>query len=156
VRNLFHRGGSGRRNSDTKVRLIRTDAGVAAATVSSFEGTQFVRQVPAPHDSIHPAWNGQLRLIGLEVYEDGVVLRWLFNTDKQIGEQDRGAMLLSRIRTCTLEDNRETPYQPSSWAGGASLDGTQRVEISFMPTLPVSASFVKATLAGQEYVVPTT
>lgn len=155
VRDLFRRGGFGRRYSGTKVRLIPADVGVAGPGISSFEGTRFVRQIPAPNDSVRPAWNGQLRLIALELYEDGVVLRWLFVTDQQIGEQDRGALLLSRIRTCALEDDRGTPYHPSSWAGGARTDGTQRVEISFMPALPVKASFIKATLAGQEFVVPT-
>jgi hypothetical protein len=126
-----------------------------APPVSTFKGAQFVRQIPAPNDSVRPVWGGQLRLIGFEIYEDGLVLRWLFVADRSPGAHDREALLLSRIRTCTLHDDCGTRYLPSSFAGGARSDGTQRVEISFMPSLPTGASFVKVMLAGQEFVVPT-
>jgi hypothetical protein len=131
-----------------------SDGSEAPPAGGHFTGVEFRRQIAAPIDCVRPIRGGKVRLIGLELYGDGLILRWLFVREVNGSDPHVGISLLSEIHGCVIEDDIGTSFYPSSYAGGRS-DLVERAEVSFVPALPATASILTASLAGQDFVIAT-
>lgn len=118
-----------------------------------FRGIDFVRQISAPSDCKGSVWGGTMRLIGIDFYKDGLLLRWLFAPDRgDASDPLPAAALISRLRDAALRDDVGTTFLSSTYASGRS-NGIQRAEISFMPAVPADAGSLTISLEGHEFTV---
>ncbi len=106
---------------------------ITSTSYSPFEGTQLQCTVTAPP---HPEAPG-LHLLGAELYEDGVVLRWVF-----VQPRGRGPAAERTghrpPESFTLWDDAGTAYTPQGggWLAGEHLRG----DTAFVPRVPAEAS----------------
>jgi hypothetical protein len=115
---------------DSFFRRLR---GVASTTYAPFRGVNLERVVAAPRSPDAPG----LRLLGAELYDDGVVLRWLFIAPASPG----GAPASAEYRppqAYSLWDDVETAYDPQGggWIPGHHLRG----DTAFVPAVPDAAN----------------
>jgi hypothetical protein len=106
---------------------------ITSTSYAPFEGTQLVRTVTA---APHPEAPG-LHLLGAELYEDGVNLRWVF-----VQPRGRGPAAERTghrpPESFTLWDDAGTAYTPQGggWLAGEHLRG----DTAFVPKVPAEAS----------------
>jgi hypothetical protein len=115
---------------DSFFRRLR---GVASTSYAPFRGVALRRVVVAPTAPEAPG----LRLLGAELYEDGVVLRWVFvsptsPTGSPTGGEYRPPQAYS------LWDDVDTAYDPQGggWIPGHHLRG----DTAFVPAVPDAAT----------------
>ena len=113
--------------------FFRRLRGVTTTTYAPFQGINLERVVVAPRAPEAPG----LRLLGAELYEDGVVLRWVFVAP----ESPTGAPASAEHRppeAYSLWDDAETPYDPQGggWIPGHHLRG----DTAFVPAVPAEAT----------------
>ena len=106
---------------------------ITSTTYAPFEGVQLRRTVVAPR---HPESPG-LHLLGAELYDDGVLLRWVF-----VAPRGRGAAAERAghrpPESFTLWDDAGTAYTPQ---GGGWLPGEHlRGDTAFVPAVPENAT----------------
>lgn len=106
---------------------------ITSASYATFEGTQLVRAVTAPP---HPEAPG-LHLLGAELYEDGVLLRWVFVQPRGRGPAAERAGHRPP-ESFTLWDDAGTAYTPQGggWVAGEHLRG----DTAFVPAASADAS----------------
>ncbi|MEJ7817218.1 MAG: hypothetical protein WKF49_00940 [Thermoleophilaceae bacterium] len=106
---------------------------ITSTSYAPFEGTQLVRTVTARP---HPEAPG-LDLLGAELYQDGVVLRWVFVQPRGRGPAAERAGHRPP-ESFTLWDDAGTAYTPQGggWLAGEHLRG----DTAFVPAAPASAS----------------
>lgn len=118
-----------------------------------FRGIDFVRQISAPSDCKRFIWGGTMRLIGIDLYKDGLMIRWLFAPDRaDASDPLAAAALILKLREAALRDDVGTTFLSSTYASGRS-NGTQRAEISFMPAVPADATSLTISLEGNDLTV---
>ncbi len=105
---------------------------ISGTTYAPFEGVRLVRVVQAPRASDRPG----LHLLGAELYEDGVVLRWLFVSPSPDDSAAPGT-LYRPPQTFSLWDDADTAYTPQGggWVQGHHLRG----DTAFVPAVPDGA-----------------
>ena len=105
---------------------------ITSTTYAPFEGTQLRHVVTAP---AHPEAPG-LHLLAAELYDDGVLLRWIF-----VAPRGRGAAAERAghrpPESFTLWDDAGTAYTPQGggWLAGEHLRG----DTAFVPAVPAEA-----------------
>src|SRR4051794_31349242 len=115
---------------DSFFRRLR---GVASTTYAPFRGVSLRRVVAAPPAPEAPG----LRLLAAELYDDGVVLRWVFIAPAS----PSGAPPSADYRppeASSLWDDVETAYDPQGggWIPGHHLRG----DTAFVPAVPDNAT----------------
>ncbi len=106
---------------------------ITSTTYATFEGVQLRRTVQAPR---HPESPG-LHLLAAELYDDGVLLRWVF-----VAPRGRGAAAERASHrppeSFTLWDDAGTAYTPQGggWLAGEHLRG----DTAFVPAVPDEAT----------------
>jgi hypothetical protein len=106
---------------------------ITATTYAPFQGLRLQRTVVAPP----PAESPGLHLLAAELYEDGVVLRWVFVAPRGSGAvAERAAH--RPPESFTLWDDVDTPYtaQGGGWVTGEHLRG----DTAFVPAVPPEAT----------------
>ena len=105
---------------------------ISGTTYAPFEGVRLVRTVQAPRASDRAG----LHLLAAELYEDGVVLRWLFVSPSPDGPAAPGT-LYRPPQTFSLWDDGGTAYTPQGggWVQGHHLRG----DTAFVPAVPSDA-----------------
>jgi hypothetical protein len=117
---------------------------ITSTTYAPFEGTHLLRAVPAP---AHPDAPG-LHLLAAELYEDGVLLRWLF-----VQPRGRGAAAERAghrpPESFTLWDDAGTAYTPQGggWLAGEHLRG----DTAFVPAVPETATRLHVGAGPQRF-----
>jgi hypothetical protein len=118
-----------------------------------FRGIEFVRQISVPSDCERSMWGGTMRLIGIDLYKDGLLLRWLFTPGRvDASDPAAAAALISKIRDSVLRDDVGTNFLASTYASGRS-NGVLRAEVSFMPDVPAKASSLTISMEGHDFTV---
>ena len=115
---------------DSFFRRLR---GVASTTYAPFRGVNLQRVVVAPRSPDAPG----LRLLSAELYDDGVVVRWVFIAPAS----PSGSPASGEYRppeAYSLWDDVETAYDPQGggWIPGHHLRG----DTAFVPAVPDSAT----------------
>jgi hypothetical protein len=115
---------------DSFFRRLR---GVASTTYAPFRGVNLRRVVLAPPAPDTPG----LRLLGAELYDDGVVLRWVFVAPSSPTAAPAGAEY-SPPEAYSLWDDVESAYDPQGggWIPGHHLRG----DTAFVPAVPENAT----------------
>ena len=115
---------------DSFFRRLR---GVASTTYAPFRGVNLRRVVVAPAAPDTPG----LRLLGAELYDDGVVLRWVFVAPSSPMAAPAGAEY-SPPEAYSLWDDVESAYDPQGggWIPGHHLRG----DTAFVPAVPDEAT----------------
>jgi hypothetical protein len=105
---------------------------ISGTTYAPFEGVRLDHVVQAPPASDQPG----LHLLGAELYEDGVVARWLFVSPPSDGPAPPGT-LYRPPQTFSLWDDVGTAYTPQGggWVQGHHLRG----DTAFVPAIPAEA-----------------
>jgi hypothetical protein len=116
-------------NREEREQLFAELREISGTTYAPFEGVRLQRTVQAPPASDRPG----LHLLGAELYEDGVILRWLFVSPAP----DESAAPGTRYRppqTFSLWDDAGTAYTPQGggWVQGHHLRG----DTAFVPAVP--------------------
>lgn len=106
---------------------------ITSTTYAPFEGLQLLRTVVAPP---HPDAPG-LHLLGTELYDDGVLLRWIFVAPRGRGPAAERAGHRPP-ESFTLWDDAGTAYTPQGggWLAGEHLRG----DTAFVPAVPPEAT----------------
>ncbi len=142
------------RSRRTKVNLLPngTDRPPRVAE-PIFRGIDFVRQISPTSDSERSIWGGTVRLIGIDLYQDGLLLRWLFAPGMvDASDAAGGVALISKLRDAVLSDDIGTNFLASTYASGR-FNGVQRAEVSFIPAVPANAASLRISMAGHDFTV---
>src|SRR4051795_10733904 len=112
--------------------FFRRLRGVASTTYAPFRGVNLRRAVVAPPAPDTPG----LRLLGAELYDDGVVLRWVFVAPSSPTAAPAGAEYRP-TEAYSLWDDVGTGYAPhgGGWIPGHHLRG----DTAFVPAVPDTA-----------------
>ncbi len=141
----------GRRSRRTNVTLLPDGTnGSRIPPEPVFRGIDFVRQISVPSDFEHSMWGGKMRLTGIDLYKDGLLVRWLFVPAEVGGSSSAAAALISKMRDSVLRDDAGNTFLSSTCASSRS-NGVQRFEVSFMPALPLDASSLTISLEGRDF-----
>lgn len=105
---------------------------ITSTTYAPFEGTQLRRTIVAPR---HPESPG-LHLLAAELYDDGVLLRWVFVAPRGRAAAERAGH--RPPESFTLWDDAGTAYTPQGggWLAGEHLRG----DTAFVPAVPNEAT----------------
>jgi hypothetical protein len=120
---------------------------ISGTTYAPFEGVRLQRVVQAPPASDRPG----LHLLGAELYEDGVVLRWLFVSPPADGPAAPGT-LYRPPQTFSLWDDADTAYTPQGggWVQGHHLRG----DTAFVPAVPAEVEQLHVAADEERYTLP--
>lgn len=115
---------------DSFFRRLR---GVASTVYAPFRGIYLRRVVVAPGAPDAPG----LRLLAAELYDDGVVLRWVFVAPASAGGSPTSAAY-QPPQAFSLWDDADTAYDPQGggWVPGHHLRG----DTAFVPAVPEDAT----------------
>jgi len=106
---------------------------ISGTTYAPFEGVRLLGVVRGPTASDQPG----LHLLSAELYEDGVVLRWLFVSPSTDSPAPPGT-LYRPPQAFSLWDDTGTAYTPQGggWVQGHHLRG----DTAFVPAVPAEAT----------------
>jgi hypothetical protein len=109
---------------------------------------EFVRRVLVVPEPEH----GVLAKVQLvELYEDGVIVRWAMTADRPSreaqGAKDEDGGMSSWGQNLTLHDNMGTDYKSEGWGGTGSI--RWRGQHAFHPAVPATATVLE--IRGAEY-----
>lgn len=131
-------------NSGEREGLFAELREISSTTYAPFEGVRLRRVVPAPGVTAHPG----LHLLSAELYEDGVVLRWLFVSPSPDTPAPPGT-LYRPPQTFSMWDDLDTAYTPQGggWVQGHHLRG----DTAFVPAVPASATRLHVAADNERY-----
>jgi len=117
---------------------------ISSTTYAPFEGVRLRRVVPAPGVTDHPG----LHLLSAELYEDGVVLRWLFVSPSPDSPAPPGTHYRPP-QTFSMWDDLDTAYTPQGggWVQGHHLRG----DTAFVPAVPGSTTRLHVAADDERY-----
>jgi hypothetical protein len=117
---------------------------ITATTYAPFEGLRLLRTVAAPT----PPDAAGLHLLAAELYEDGVVLRWVFVQPRGSGAAAERAVHRPP-ESFTLWDDVDTPYtaQGGGWVVGEHLRG----DTAFVPAVPPDATQLRVGAGSDRF-----
>lgn len=117
---------------------------ISSTTYAPFEGVRLLRVVPAPGVTDSPG----LHLLSGELYEDGIVLRWLFVSPSPDSPPPPGT-LYRPPQTFSMWDDLDTAYTPQGggWVQGHHLRG----DTAFVPAVPDAATRLHVAADEERY-----
>ncbi len=132
---------------EERERLFGELREISGTTYAPFEGVRLERVVQAQPASDRPG----LHLLGAELYEDGVVLRWLFVSPPPDGTAAPGTHYRPP-QTFSLWDDAGTAYTPQGggWVQGHHLRG----DTAFVPAVPAEASELHVAADEERFSLP--
>ena len=118
-----------------------------------FKGSDFRALLAPPPDAVRSITTGELRLLSVELYTDGLVVRWLLvPTHEGSAIHSPRPLMDSPETNCTVADDSGTVYQPAE-VSSAAWDSTHRTEVAFTPKVPATATELRIGVEGQTFVV---
>jgi hypothetical protein len=92
----------------------------------------------------HPVSAFRIRLLGVDLYTDCTIVRWVYAGDTQ-ARLAQGPRREPDVEA--LDDDVDTPYRMIGSGGGLHGTNYMRGETPFLPAVPTSARLVRATLS---------